>query len=223
VRSILRFGIILGVAGLAQSAAAANIAPPAPVPFPELGFLHLGFSSAKQADDGALTVDGVPFPGAGYQTERLTTPSFEAGFYLRGGFAVAVSGTAPITTTNIAAGTLTGYGDLGDETDGYYSLTGQYHLPLTSWIAPYVGAGYGYMQVFGTTDGVITNFKAQSAGGPVLQAGVDLTLTDHVGVFADVKRYFISTTATGNLGPDVVKAQARVDPWVISSGVSLTF
>lgn len=220
---ILTLGLILGTASLAPGAMAADFGPAGPVPFPELGFLHLGFSSAKQADDGALTVDGVPFPGAAYQTERLTSPSFEAGFYLRGGFAVAVSGTAPITTTNIAAGTLTGYGDLGDETDGYYSLTGQYHLPVTSRIVPYIGAGYGYMQVFGTRDGVISGFKANSAGGPVLQAGVDVALTDHVGVFGDVKRYFISTTASGNLGPDVVKAQARVDPWVISSGVSLMF
>jgi outer membrane protein len=219
----LTFGLILGATGFAQGATAADFGPAAPAAFPELGFLHLGFSSVRQADDGALTVDGVPFPGAAYQTERLTAPSFEAGFYLRGGFAVAVSGTAPMTTTNIAAGTLTGYGDLGDETDGYYSLTGQYHLPLNSWIVPYVGAGLGYMQVFGTRDGVISNFQANSAGGAVLQAGVDVGLTDHVGVFADVKRYFISTTASGNLGPDVVKAQARVDPWVISSGISLTF
>jgi outer membrane protein len=223
VRRFLTLGLILGAAGLAQSAVAADFAPAEPVPFPELGFLHLGFSSVKQADDGALTVDGAPFPGAGYQTERLTTPSFEAGFYLRGGFALAVSGTAPITTTNIAAGTLAGYGDLGDETDGYYSLTGQYHFSLTDRIVPYVGGGIGYMQVFGTSDGVITGFKVDSAAGALLQAGVDVALTDHFGVFADVKRYFISTTASGNLGPDVVKAQARVDPWVISSGVSLMF
>ena len=114
-------------------------------------FVHFGSSYVKQADVATLFVLGTPVPGAGFSTEGDLTMSFEAGVFLRGGWAIAASGTVPTTISNIAAGSLTGLGNLGDESVGYYSATGQYHFNMRGPISPYVGAGVGYMHVF-TTD-----------------------------------------------------------------------
>jgi len=187
------------------------------------GYVHLGISTARQADQGTLSVGGAPLTGAGYATDLTVAPSIEAGLVLRGGFGVSVFATGPMTTPNRGAGILTGYGDLGDETNAFFALTAHYHVPISNWLTPYFGGGLGYMQALGTHDGVITNFHVNSAPGWVLQAGVDMRLDDHVGAFADVKRYFLSTTATGNLGPTAAVAQARVDPWIVSTGLTFSY
>jgi outer membrane protein len=187
------------------------------------GYVHLGVSAARQADEGTLSVGGAPLAGAGYATDPTLAPSIEAGLVLRGGFGVSDFATGPMTTPNRGTGILWAYGDLGDETNAFFALTAHYHLPLSSWLTPYFGGGLGYMQALGTHDGVISNFQVNSAPGWVLQAGLDMRLRGNVGAFADVKRYFLSTTATGNLGPAAAVAQARVDPWIVSTGLTFTY
>jgi outer membrane protein len=186
-------------------------------------FVHIGSSYVKQADIATLSVLGTPVPGARYTTEGDLTMSFEAGVFLRGGWAIAASGTVPTTISNIAAGSLTGLGNLGDESVGYYSATGQYHFNMRGPISPYVGAGAGYMHVFTTTDGVVTNLDIESAWGPVVQAGIDFHLGERVGLFVDVKRYWISTQASGTLGPNTITAVATANPWVLTTGLGIRF
>jgi outer membrane protein len=187
------------------------------------GYVHFGISASRQADQGTLSVGGAPLAGAGYATDPAVAPSIEAGLVLRGGFGVSVFATGPMTTPDRGAGVLSAYGDLGDETNAFLALTAHYHLPVSDWFTPYFGGGLGYMQVLGTHDGVITNFQVDSAPGWVLQAGFDMRLHDNVGAFADVKRYFLATTATGNFGPAAAIAQARVDPWIVSTGLTFTY
>ena len=186
-------------------------------------FVHFGSSYVKQADEAVLFNNGVQVPGADFTTEGDLTMSFEAGILLRKGLAIAVSGTVPTTISNIASGTLTGLGNLGDESVGYYSLTGQYHFNMRGSIQPYVGAGVGYMHVFGTADGAVTDLDVASAWGGVFQIGLDAWFNDRVGVFADVKRYWIDTTASGTLGPNAITANASVNPWVFTYGLGIRF
>jgi outer membrane protein len=186
-------------------------------------FVHFGSSYVKQADEATLYSNGVQVPGADFTTEGDLTMSVEAGIVLRKGWAIAASGTVPTTISNIASGTLTGLGNLGNESVGYYALTGQYHFNMRGSIQPYVGAGLGYMHVFGTADGVVTGLDVASAWGGVLQVGIDAWLNDRIGVFADVKRFWIDTTATGTLGPNALTAEASVNPWVFTSGIGVRF
>jgi outer membrane protein len=187
------------------------------------GYVHIGVAYTKQADQGSLTLGGAPVPGAAYTTEAGITPSLEVGLLWRNGFGISLSGIYPMTTPNTAAGTLAGMGNLGTETVGFYSITGHYHFMTNATFSPYVGGGVGYMHVFGTTDGVISNLKIGSAVGGVIQAGIDVYLTDQIGAFVDVKRYFISTTATGMVGPNPAVASTTVDPWVFSAGTTISF
>jgi outer membrane protein len=186
-------------------------------------FLHFGASYVKQADQAVLFAMGAPVPGAGFTTEGDMTMSIEAGVFLRGGWAIAASGTVPTTISNMGAGTLFALGNLGDETVGYYALTSQYHFNLRGPISPYAGAGAGYMHVFSTIDGAVTDMTVASAWGPVLQAGIDFHLSEQVGLFVDVKRFWISTEASGTMGPTAITADATVNPWVFSTGVGIRF
>jgi outer membrane protein len=188
-----------------------------------MGYVHLGGAHVKQADEATLYMGGAEVVGAGYSTEGRLTLGAEAGFFISEGIALAISGMIPVTTPNIGTGTLAGLGNLGDETVGFYSATAQYHFGMLDAITPYVGAGIGYMHVFDTEDGAVTDMSVESAFGGVIQAGVDVRLTENLGVFADVKRYFISTSASGSMGGAAITADARVDPWVISSGISIGF
>jgi outer membrane protein W len=79
------------------------------------------------------------------------------------------------------------------------------------------------MAVFALTDGAVTNLNVDSAWGAVFQAGVDAWFNERVGVFADVKRYWITTDASGTLGPNTITADATVNPWVFSSGLAVRF
>jgi len=186
-------------------------------------FVHYGMSYVKQADEAVLQQNGTVVPGASFSTEGDLTMSVEAGVFLRKGWAIAASGTIPTTISNIAGGVLTGLGNLGDENVGYYSLTGQYHFNMRGSISPYVGAGVGYMHIFSTTDGVVTGLEVSSAWGPVVQVGLDAWFNERVGVFADVKRFWISTDASGMLGPNTITADATVNPWVLTTGLAIRF
>ena len=186
-------------------------------------FAHFGAAYVKQADEAELFVLGTPVPGAGFQTIGALTLTVEAGAFLHEGWAVAVSGTVPTTTPNIAAGTLAGLGNLGDETVGFYSATGQHHFNMRGPISPYIGAGVSYMHVFGTADGVVTNLNINSAFGGVLQGGIDFQLNEQMGLFVDVKRFLIAATASGELGGNAITANATVNPWVLSTGVGIRF
>jgi len=184
-------------------------------------YVQFGFALFKQADEGALTVAGTPFAGADFETELGKTVTLEVGTFLRDGFAVSVSGMLPVTTPNIGTGTLSGLGNLGNETIGFYSATAHYHFGDGDAVSPYLGGGLGYMHVFSSEGVAISDLAIRSSFGAVLQAGVDVALTDNVGAFVDVKRYFVSTLATGSLGGAPVAAQTKVDPWVVSAGISL--
>jgi outer membrane protein len=186
-------------------------------------FFHFGSSYVKQSDIATLYAAGAPVPGAGFVTEGDQTMSFEAGIFLRGGWAIAASGTIPTTISNIGTGTLAGLGNLGDENVGYFAATSQYHFNLRGPISPYVGAGIGYMHVFGLADGAVTDMNVASATGPVLQAGIDFHLNERAGLYVDVKRFWISTNASGSLGGTPITAEATVNPWVFSAGVAIRY
>lgn len=61
--------------------------------------------------------------------------------------------------------------------------------------------------------------------GLALQAGFDMPLNDKgFGLSVDVKRYFIDTTARWFIGNTLaIETEHKLDPWVISTGISYKF
>ena len=110
------------------------------------------------------------------------------------------------------------------------TVTAKAHFDLGG-VKPYVGAGGAYfiwlqdkpgagIVPLGATDADLSN-----EFGLVLQAGVDIPVNDSgLGITFDAKRYFIDTTLQVSAGNTVVlETDHKLDPWVVSAGVSYRF
>lgn len=109
------------------------------------------------------------------------------------------------------------------------TLTVKAHLPVGA-IKPYIGAGISEFFVFGEKPGsglpsTITSAKLDNTFGGVVQAGVDIAVNDKgMGISLDAKRYFMRPTSHFYAGTtEVLSAKHKLDPWVISGGVSFRF
>ncbi|GLT00642.1 outer membrane protein [Sphingobium jiangsuense] len=111
------------------------------------------------------------------------------------------------------------------------TVTLKYHLPLGA-IKPYVGAGPTYFIFIDEKSGATTKAlglpraRLNDKVGAVVQAGVDVALgTGGFGLSLDAKRYFVRPTAHWftAAGTEVLETRHKLDPWVLSAGVSYRF
>jgi outer membrane protein len=110
------------------------------------------------------------------------------------------------------------------------TVTAKYHLPLAG-VKPYVGAGATYFWWVDVEPGEatlplgVTRTTLSDEFGLVLQAGLDVQLNDNgFGLSVDAKRYFVDTTARWFAGNTLaIETEHRLDPWVVSAGVSYRF
>lgn len=112
------------------------------------------------------------------------------------------------------------------------TLTVKYHLPLGP-ITPYIGAGPTLFIMADSKPGVsaaaalgATTTKMSSELGVALQAGVDVPLgTSGFGISLDAKKYWVRTNAhwLNAAGTEVLSTRHKLDPWVVSGGVSYRF
>ena len=110
------------------------------------------------------------------------------------------------------------------------TVTAKYHFDL-SGVQPYVGGGAAYFMWLSDKPGAatlplgVTDTDLSDEFGFVLQAGFDIPLGDDgFGITFDAKRYFIDTTARWRVGNTLaIETEHKLDPWVLSAGVSYTF
>jgi outer membrane protein len=110
------------------------------------------------------------------------------------------------------------------------TFTAKYHLPLDG-AKPYVGAGLTYFLWIKDKPGAatiplgVTDTRLSDELGFVLQTGLDIPVGDKgFGVSFDAKRYFVDTTARWYVGDTLaIETRHRLDPWVLSAGVSYRF
>lgn len=109
------------------------------------------------------------------------------------------------------------------------TLTAKAHLPLGR-IKPYIGAGISHFFFMGEKPGsslpsAVTRAKLDNTFGAVVQAGVDIPISDKgYGISLDAKRYFMRPRSHFYAGnTEVLSAKHKLDPWVLSAGVSYRF
>ncbi len=112
------------------------------------------------------------------------------------------------------------------------TVTLKYHLNLGG-IKPYLGAGPSVFVYFAEKQGATLNtlnpggrLNLDNKVGVALQAGVDIPLSKTgMGVSLDAKKYFMNTTlhVFNAGGTEILTTQHKLDPWVISAGVSYRF
>jgi len=110
------------------------------------------------------------------------------------------------------------------------TITAKYHFDL-GVMKPYVGAGPTYFLWVSDKPGAatiplgVTDTDLSDELGLALQTGFDVELGESgFGLSVDAKRYFVDTTARWFAGDTlVIETEHKLDPWVLSAGVSYRF
>ena len=114
------------------------------------------------------------------------------------------------------------------------TVTVKYHFdlgPKAGGVKPYVGAGPALFLWVADDPGAatlplgVTRTTLSNEVGAALQAGLDVPIGNKgLGLSVDVKRYFIGTTARWFAGNTLaIETEHKLDPWVISAGLSYRF
>ena len=114
------------------------------------------------------------------------------------------------------------------------TVTAKVHFdlgPKLGGVKPYVGGGVAYFMWLSDKPGAatlplgVTDTDLSDEFGLALQAGFDVPLGDKgFGLSFDAKRYFIDTTARWYVGNTLaIETEHKLDPWVLSAGVTYRF
>lgn len=104
-----------------------------------------------------------------------------------------------------------------------YLFTAQYHFLPGSTVQPFVGAGYGFVNISGErTTGPLTgtSLNVKSGDGFVGQFGVDFYASENVFVRADA-RYFDWKSKVELNGAGI--GEVKVNPWIYGVSVGYRF
>jgi outer membrane protein len=217
---------VLSAAAVTQGALAADAPQPqaaSPAPATPRFFLHLG-PAGLILDEGAnIYTAGAQVPGGTIKIKQHLTFAVEAGYFLTPNIAVSFTGGLPPNVKIEAAGVMAGMGRVGATTYGPMTATVHYHFTGLGRFQPYIGAGPTFMYVFDQKDGIMSTLRVDNAFGFAVQVGADYMFNDTWGVFVDVKKAILRTDGTGFLGPVPVKADIRLDPLVVHTGLTIRF
>ena len=219
----------LAAACAVAPAAAADLTPPLPPPAAAAEsllspfYVHVGAGGIFLSESARITVAGQRQAGANISARAQFTPIAELGYNLTPNWAVSFTGGYPPLVKFSGAGTLKPFGTLGKATYGPTTFTGHYHFTGLGAFKPYIGGGVVAMIVFGNKDAAVSNVNLQPNLGLAAQVGAEYMVTDHLGVFVDVKKAYLRTTAKGYFGLAPLKAKATLDPLVLSSGIAYRF
>ncbi|MDE1917773.1 MAG: OmpW family protein [Sphingomonadales bacterium] len=110
------------------------------------------------------------------------------------------------------------------------TFTAKYHVQLPYGIKPYAGVGPTMFIVLADnpSDFVrslgVTRTKLSSEFGVAVQGGVDIAIGHGFGISFDAKKYWVGTNSHFYAGAtEVLSARHKLDPWLLSGGVSYRF
>jgi outer membrane protein len=193
---------------------------PAPTGF---FFVHAGVAGLDLDEGADIYAGGYRIPKGDISVKEHLTFAVEAGYMFTPNIGISFTGGFPPSVKIEAAGSMEGMGRVGATTYGPMTLTAHYHFTELGRLQPYVGIGAAFMHVFDETDGLMGSLSLDNAMGVAFQVGADYMITDHWGIFVDVKKAILRTQATGYLGPAPIRAEVKLDPLVLHTGVTLRF
>lgn len=215
----------LAIAAWLALALPAAAADPVTVPaaFAPSFFVHVGASGLFTDEDATVRANGLTVPGGSALIQDRATVAVEAGWYVTPEIALAVTGGIPMLTAIKGAGSLASVGTAGKALNGPAVATVQVHPGGWGPVQPYLGLGAAYLHVFDNRDGALSDFAVRDHWGFVLQAGTDLMLDQHWGVFVDLKETWLDTTSRGFLGPVRVDTDMDMRTTAVFSGITYRF
>jgi outer membrane protein len=216
------------VAPLAFCAVTALVMLPAsPARAAERFFVRGGPTVATFDASARVSVAGAPVPGGSASLKNNTGLAVEGGWFVRPDWALSLTVGAPPKAKINGDGSLSAAGLLGTARYGPSALGLTYYAPTAGAFRPYLGAGASYTLVFHVRGSAISDLKVKDGFGPYIQAGGEYRVSEHVAMFADIKKIWVSVDATGftdtPFGPLPAKAKVALDPIIASTGLSFHF
>lgn len=196
----------------------------------------LGTAVLPKGTVSAVKVDALNLVGTGTLTDTVASDNLAPTVAIEYFFTRNVSLETICCTTahhvTASAGALKGTELISNVVMVPATFTLKYHMPLGGGIKPYVGAGPSLFLVLSDSPSTalktalpaVTRTKLTSELGAAVQGGVDIALGHGYGLSLDAKKYWISTNATvyAATGP-VLVTRHKLDPWLLSAGVSFRF
>lgn len=207
------------------------LAVAAPAAAQEAGEVTVSASVArtKLVDKGDVFVNGTQDPNAAYSTREAYHSIVGVSWFPIDHVALDATLSSPATTNNIPAGSLAGTPNLGDDEFVLGTIGASLH-PLSGPIRPYAGGGWAFQFTSQERDGLAVGLNIPNTSGPYVNGGVKIGVTPRLDIFADVRKAWYSTGATGRLPLDAtyttfanVVADARLDPLTIQLGLGTRF
>lgn len=190
---------------------------------PDPWILRTGVANVDMDKRLKLSVAGQPVPGAALNYGSIYTAMVEIGRFIDDDWALVATVGFPPHVAVRGAGSIAAIGKLESTTFGPSSFTVQYQPFHEGFAQPYIGAGLAYMIIFSTHDAAIQQARLTNDLGPAVEVGSDFRVNDQWGLFAEVKKAFLHSTASGTLGGLPIHGTATLDPWVFSGGISFRF
>lgn len=190
----------------------------------------LGTAVLPDGEITAVKVDTVGLP-AGTQTEANdnVVPTLAVEYFVSDNFSIETICCMTEHDVDAVAG-LPGAELVADAKLIPATVTAKGHLDLGA-VKPYVGAGLTYFLWVDVDPGAatiplgVTQTDLSDEFGFVLQAGMDVPLGESgFGLTLDAKKYWVDTTASWYAGNTLtIQTEHKLDPWVLSAGVSYRF
>jgi outer membrane protein len=169
-------------------------------------------------DEGSVT--GVA--GSDLNYSNSVTPELDISYFFTDNIAAElILGTTSSKITG--AGSLAGV-NVGKTWLLPPTLTLQYHFTDFGAFKPYVGAGVNYTFFYNeSTQPGFSNLKVDHHVGAALQVGFDYMFDEHWGLNVDVKKLFLETNWSADMGGTPISGKAKLDPWLVGAGVTYRF
>ncbi|MGU3495365.1 OmpW/AlkL family protein [Xanthobacteraceae bacterium A53D] len=164
-------------------------------------------------------VNGIA--GSGLKTSDTVIPELDISYYFNKNWAVElILGTtySYVTGTGAIDGVQVGRSWLLPPT-----LLLQYHFTNFGAFQPYVGAGVNYTIFYNQKANQVDDLDIKNTWGWALQAGFDYMIDRHWGWNVDVKKLFLQPDFDVVIGGLPYTGSAKLDPWLISTGVTYRF
>lgn len=166
------------------------------------------------------SVNGVP--GSDLSYTDTVVPELDITYFFTDNIAAElILGT---TYANInGKGSISSLGQIGKVWLLPPTLTLQYHFTNFGAFKPYIGAGVNYTIFYNQSADSAQSLKVKNTFGAALQVGFDYMLNEHWGFNVDVKKLYLQPDFDVNVGGTPLTGTAKLNPWLIGTGITYRF
>jgi len=160
--------------------------------------------------------------GSDLSYSNTTIPELDISYFFNENIAAELVLGTTFADIN-GAGSIDGLGKIGKTWLLPPTVTLQYHVTNFGDFKPYVGAGLNYTMFYDQKAKSADMLDIENSFGPALQVGFDYRIDDHWDFNVDVKKIFMRPKFDVTVGGTEYTGRAKIDPWLIGTGIGYRF